>query len=423
MNKCLLIFVWLVVESSSLRESIRIYSRTRQWSSARNHAITRNLFRDDNSNGVSNPEKRASPSAPAYEIWKTDYVAPEPLADIRLRWYLLPFLTPFVGFISWDTLSQLTHDSVILLGQQNWVAVDGGQYSASILAPAINGIVVPTISIALATLVAGTIAALRERQAIILSCINKEACALRMLCCTLDRLFRCDTEGVHPKQRDAMMILYKYITSLLGECTPTNNPGRLSAVNHEILLLLKHVYSLEKADTSIVGTIASILNELNRERSTRLSALQNRFPLIHWAVVVLLGLSVLCCFLLETDQEALKFLDDIQLRMTFGFLIGAVSSTGLLCFDLGEPFRGYFCISKSVQQLVDIRSDIERTLLADLDFSGTGGARSLQGQSDRGSSSGAKGLNDPWPVAEQQQTAGKIRPGETGSSPAGADQE
>ena len=57
-------------------------------------------------------------------------------------------------------------------------------------------------------------------------------------------------------------------------------------------------------------------------RAQRLSLLQTTFPLLHWVVMCLLGGSIVLCFLLETDDQLLQFLDLSQLRIIFTFLIG-----------------------------------------------------------------------------------------------------
>ena len=57
----------------------------------------------------------------------------------------------------------------------------GAQFANNLLRPTITGVVVPVISIALATLVSTTVNVLRARQVDIRALVNKEACDLRLL--------------------------------------------------------------------------------------------------------------------------------------------------------------------------------------------------------------------------------------------------
>jgi hypothetical protein len=73
--------------------------------------------------------------------------------------------------------------------EANWIMVDGGQYQAAILAPTINGVVLPTLSISLATLVAQTINALRQRENKIRTCLNNEISDMRTLQAAVEGAF------------------------------------------------------------------------------------------------------------------------------------------------------------------------------------------------------------------------------------------
>ena len=90
-------------------------------------------------------------------------------------------------------------------------------------------------------------------------------------------------------------------------------------------------------------------------RAERLSLLQTTFPAIHWAVMCLLGGSIVLCFLLETDDKLLQFLDLSQLRIIFSFLVGALTGIFSICVDLNDPFRGSFRITQSAAQLYTLR--------------------------------------------------------------------
>lgn len=82
------------------------------------------------------------------------------------------------------------------------------------------------------------------------------------------------------------------------------------------------------------------LTRLRHERSTRLSALQSTYPVLHYAILGLLAGSICTVFLMETNQELLIFLSAIQLRILWAMLIGTFSALAVVNYDMRDPFRG-----------------------------------------------------------------------------------
>ena len=80
----------------------------------------------------------------------------------------------------------------------------------------------------------------------------------------------------------------------------------------------------------------------------------------------LLGLSIIFAFLIESDQGAVQFLDAIQLRFLFTVLVGAFTGTAVLCYDLADPFRGSFTVSRAVDQFYAMRAAMDQTFCAEL---------------------------------------------------------
>ena len=61
---------------------------------------------------------------------------------------------------------------------------------------------------------------------------------------------------------------------------------------------------------------------------------------------------------METNQELLIFLNAIQLRLLWTMLVATFCALGLVCYDLGHPFRGVYGvyqISEAVKQLYSVR--------------------------------------------------------------------
>jgi hypothetical protein len=87
--------------------------------------------------------------------------------------YYLPYIAPSFSFIFYDHIVSLYHN-FISFGKA-WYSVDGGATETQLITPVINGIVLPSVSIILGTLIATTITSLRNRQISIRECLNKES--------------------------------------------------------------------------------------------------------------------------------------------------------------------------------------------------------------------------------------------------------
>ena len=75
-------------------------------------------------------------------------------------------------------------------------------------------------------------------------------------------------------------------------------------------------------------------------------------------MLTLCALSILTAFLIESDQEVLRFLDSIQICILWTMLTGVFVAIGALMLDLGEPFRGSFRVDSSTYQLVVMRAEL-----------------------------------------------------------------
>ena len=232
---------------------------------------------------------------------------------------------------------------------QQWVAVDGGAYQAKIIAPAINGVVVPAVSILFATLTANTVSSLRQRLLDIRSAINMEAGDLRVLATMVD---------AYPPGYDQVKCrsyLIQYTSRLIAESQPGVKVNNLepTGMDSEMYGMLAQLNTMSKAGidapSSILSESYGAVTRLNNERSRRISALQSTFPALHFTIVSMLALSICIAFLMETNQELLIFLNSIQLRLLWTMLIGTFSALGVVCYDLCDPFGGSNKVSGNAQ--------------------------------------------------------------------------
>ena len=292
--------------------------------------------------------------------------------------YWTPVFIPILAYLTYDPFAEGFAYCLDRLANNNWVAVDGGAYQAKIIAPAINGVVVPAISILFANLIGTTISTLRQRQIDIQTSINMEAGQLRILQSILD---------VFPdqaSQTNCRRYLTQYTSRLIAESQPTVSIDSLG-MDTELNGLLAELNRLSSASSSnktdeteteteatavvmleryqlLLGQSYTACLKLYDERAKRLTALRSLFPPLHFVIVSTLAVSICVAFLLESNQVLLVFLNAIQLRILWTMLLGTFSALAIVCYDLGNPFRGSYEISKSVDQLYTIRSALRTSL-------------------------------------------------------------
>ena len=316
----------------------------------------------------------------------------------------LPLILPITAFVGYDEVRAFT-TWVIDNGPGNWYAIDGGKEQVTRLQPVINGVVLPSISIALGTLSATTISSLRDRKIALREAIHKEACLLDVLLSGALTIF--DGRRREGERQSALMALQGYCSRLITESTARidmESVARLGASDSEIRAFVRVLHRSPPIRDSIDATGAPLAfhegalagfqpptparrqtrytseaaeeaasrletaieprftdavafnlqinsKELMMVRAARLSLLQTSFPPIHWVCMGLLGASIVLLFLIETDEQALQFLDLLQLRAIFTVLIGALTAIASICIDLNDPFRGSFRITQSAAQL------------------------------------------------------------------------
>ena len=113
----------------------------------------------------------------------------------------------------------------------------------------------------------------------------------------------------------------------------------------------------------LLGNAYTAVSNLYEERAKRIAALRSLFPPLHFIILSTLAISICIAFLLETKQDILVFLNAIQLRVLWTMLVGTFTALGIVCYDLGNPFRGSYQITKSVHQLYTIRMTLRASLV------------------------------------------------------------
>lgn len=254
---------------------------------------------------------------------------------------LVPIVAPILAYVSYEELaSSVNLIEDFLDSTRSWVAVDGGAYQTKIIAPAINGVVVPSISILFATLISNTVSSLRQRILDIREAINMEAGDLRVLTTMVDS---------YPDQCSSDKCRYyliQYTSRLIAESRPGVKVNSLepTGMDSEMYGMLGQLNEISKSDVEVPGSILSesygAVMRLNNERCRRISALQSTYPSLHFIIVSMLAVSICLAFLMETNQELLIFLNSTQLRILWTMLIGTFSALATVCYDLCDPFAG-----------------------------------------------------------------------------------
>ncbi len=205
--------------------------------------------------------------------------------------FIITALVPcFLAFWCWEDLSRSLAQWVSensAMGK----AVDGNKFASDLLRPTITGVVVPVISIALATLVSTTVNVLRARQVDIRALINKEACDLRLLRRAIFGMF--GTRQHAGRRSRALGLVKRYVDNIDEECkagaierlevlelsggVATNELDELSAMLHG-------VDGAAASRQGSVGIADGIISRLNSYRSDRVALLLTDFPDLHWIV-------------------------------------------------------------------------------------------------------------------------------------------
>ena len=98
---------------------------------------------------------------------------------------------------------------------------------------------------------------------------------------------------------------------------------------------------------SMEAQLETRVQNLMNERGRRWMALQTvPFPLVHYLTLTLLALSIVVSFLVATAQAEFIFVTGLPVRVLWSVLITSFTALGVVCVDLGGPFRGAYHIAE-----------------------------------------------------------------------------
>ena len=271
---------------------------------------------------------------------------------------LAPFFAAFASFLMYPLASRGFHSIAVLLSNNKWVPVDGGQLQWSVLLPALNGVVMTCVSLLYANLISTTGTQLRNRQIKIQESLTNEINGIRGLA----QLLPYYPEGSTSAKSQCGSQLMVYLKLLTLELSPDSDPLNLRSASPPLFSYR------EKLHCASVLPDGEALNDVIRERSyemldrvvsgrsARISALQNTFPPLHYVTITALTAAILFVFLIETDRPVILFLDNFQLRLIWGLLVGTLTAIYCIGIDLSSPFVGTYVVP--ADQLLEEGEDL-----------------------------------------------------------------
>ena len=251
------------------------------------------------------------------------------------------FLPAILAFLIHGNVSIMLSQFLSVVGVVN--TAEGNLFADNLLRPTIIGVVVPVISIALATLVSTTVNTLRQRQVDLRAFINQEAGEIRFLRRAVFGMY--GTRQHAGRRSRALSLLCGYVKQLMKEsedgAVDTLEEIQLSGgiAANELDRFSAMLHGVDGAAACRQGSVDNaddLIMSLNALRSKRVALLLTDFPAIHWDIVAGLNASIIIAFLLTSNQPVMQYLDSFQLRCLFAIIVGVSSGTAVLCWDLGK---------------------------------------------------------------------------------------
>lgn len=277
---------------------------------------------------------------------------------------LIPLILPFVAWESFDYAEMaFGHFYEFLAKDQSFHPVDGGKLQANLISPTLNGIVLPMCTFLFSTLVSTSISTLRNRLTSVKESLTKEAGDLQKLVLLLEYY------PIEAKAKSQQLI-YNYCQRLIEESDDGYDHETFTGsidveINRLMMLLndleLKH-YCGEDIPHSISAQSLTAIDHLNENRLSRMTQLREPFPILHYIILGSLPIAIVFSFLMQTNNDTLRFLDEIQLKILWTMLFGVLSLIAVVIYDLQGPFRGSYRVSNAIEQVQLIKRDLEKEM-------------------------------------------------------------
>ena len=277
---------------------------------------------------------------------------------------LIPLILPFLAYASFDSAEiAFGHFYEFLAKDQSFHPVDGGKLQANLISPTLNGIVLPMCTFLFSTLVSTSISTLRNRLTSVKECLTKEAGDLQKLVLLLEYY---PTEAKAKSQH----LIYNYCQRLIEESNDGYNhdsfTGSIDVEINKLMMLLNDLELKQNVGEDIPHSISdqsfTAIDNLNENRLSRMTQLREPFPVLHYIILGTLPIAIVFSFLMQTNNDTLRFLDEIQLKILWTMLFGVLSLIAVVIYDLQGPFRGSYRVSNAIEQVQLIKRDLEKEI-------------------------------------------------------------
>lgn len=201
-------------------------------------------------------------------------------------------------------------------------------------------------------------AQLRERQLIIHKSLSTEVDGIRKLV-QLIPFYPEDCRqqfGEHVED---------YVHMIVQELAPDVDSLSLRSAYSPLMDYRQELHGLSVSashtlDATIRERSYETLEGIATGRAARIASLQTTFPPLHYVTISTLTAVILLVFLIETDRDVILFLDNFQLRLVWGLLVGTLTAIFCIGIDLTYPFIGTYTVP--AEQLLEDNDELIRLI-------------------------------------------------------------
>lgn len=249
----------------------------------------------------------------------------------------------FYDWIQHLAVGSSSSSSLLSPGDSTMMAGSSISISNDMVETVLSGPVTLSVSILFGTLVAMTIQTLYDRQ----RSIHKE------LVSQIEEVH--DTQLLlqgfpEPFKTRGLVLLQTFVSEWLHQFELGQVTAETVRERHEISLLLLLLNDVsQQQDQQEVASLSEVYSAIQRFkdiRSNLIAALQTTFSPAHYGNMVLLAVTLLFVFLLETSTPAQAdsnaTLLTFQLRICWAVLIGTYTMLAVVIYDLCTPWSGIF---------------------------------------------------------------------------------
>lgn len=289
----------------------------------------------------------------------------------RLALWSIPFVSAVLSFATFPKVSYAFHGMVVWASKGKWIA-DNDEHvnlQTNVITQVVNGPVITSVSVLLATLVSTTVSTLHSRQLDVQRSFMNEVQAIRRL----KSLFfenRLAEECLQTQEiAELVSLVDEHLDILDGESrldgwkyTRKDDPHHyiesLSSPFQAWISQFPHAHQNDhgpnkrqavaraQQQESILLQAQTLVEKAMKERTNRwLAVTAMHFPFVHYLTLSLLALSIIVAFLVATDEAEFIFCG-LQVQLLWTVLITSFTALGVVCFDLSNAFVGEYSVSR-----------------------------------------------------------------------------